>query len=813
MIPYTLEKIGQIIHAEIIGDKKAVIDQVWFDSRHVAGQSQGIFFAIPGVQRDGANFIKEVFEKGVQNFVVTKAIKELPANFLVVDDVTRALQKWATYHRQQYKSMVVGITGTHGKTIVKEWLYQLLYQQLSIVRSPKSYNSQIGVPLSILEMTPDADLSVIELGISKPGEMESISAIVNPDIAVLTMMGNAHSESFKNREEQAQEKIKLFVQAKKIIIPFDDALIRDYVLNHYNHKQIVTFGSDENADVQLASALNNPNMTIKYKGRTYHLQLPFNNEAAIYNALICFTVVTQLHVDLNKVIGLFNHLQPVEMRLAQKEGINNTVLIDDTYNSDLSSILIALNALNNHPYFRKTLILTDVLQDRLKPKELYTKVAHWVNAYPIQKVILIGKEIDQYKDLFKNLFASYRDTESFLDHLNVTDFHEEVILLKGARKYELERISKFFQVKSHDTVLEVDLENLISNVKYLKSKLNPSTEMMAMVKADGYGMGAVGVAQALMNYHIKYFGVAYADEGEELRKHGITQNIMVLNPEQSSYDTIINNQLEPEVYSFRMLNNFTEALIQHKIQVSYPIHLKLNTGMNRLGFKKEQISELIQQLADNPYVKVKSIFSHFATSDIPEQEDFVHQQAALYQEMYDRIAFNLGYNPIRHISNTAAILHYPEYQMDMVRPGIGIYGVSPDEENQKFLKNVVTFKTVISQINELEIGETVSYGRRFTALEPTKIATLPVGYADGVKRILGNGNGHVMINGQEAKTVGTTCMDMMMVDITHINCKEGDEVIIFGENLSVKKLASWCNTIPYEILTSVSKRVKRIYIQ
>lgn len=813
MPSYSLGQLASIVQANLIGDHKAQVDHVWFDSRHIIPQENGIFFAIQSIQRDGFDYIQEAREKGVQNFVVTKVPVGIEANFLVVENVVKALQIWAAYHRKQFQGQVIGITGTHGKTIIKEWLYQLLYQDIKIIRSPKSYNSQIGVPLSVLEMTSSAQLSVIELGISEPGEMERIAQIVQPDIAVLSMVGNAHSEFFKDREEQIQEKMKLFDSAQTLIFPFDDETVRDYALNHFKHKKIITFGKDESAVVQLLTAWNNPEMQIRFKDQVYSIQLPFADEASIYNALVCFAVITQCPVKLDQIVAKFKALQAVEMRLAQRNGINNTVIIDDTYNSDLSSIPIALNVLKNHTYFRKTLILTDILQDRLSPQEIYQKVADWVNAYPIQKVILIGSEIDRFKHLFNNLYASYRDTAYFLEYLIESDFHDEVILLKGSRKFGLEKISKVFQEKSHDTVLEIDLDHLIHNVKYYKSQLKPSTKIMAMVKASGYGMGSVEIAQALMHHHIDSFGVAYADEGAALRKYGITQSIMVMNPEQSSYDTMIHNQLEPEVYSIRMLNNFTEALIQHQIKVAYPVHIKLNTGMNRLGFDEEETSELIKQLADNPYVKVKSIFSHFATSDMPSESAFVHEQAARFNRMYVKIAFNLGYSPIKHIANSAAILNFPEYQWDMVRLGIGMYGIAADKESEKFLENVISFKTVISQIHVIQKGETVSYGRNFRAEKPTKIATLPVGYADGVKRILSNGKGKVAIHGKLAPIAGNVCMDMIMVDVTDIPCQEGDQVIIFGDNPSLNQIAAWSETISYEILTSISSRVKRIYIR
>ena len=500
------------------------------------------------------------------------------------------------------------------------------------------------------------------------------------------------------------------------------------------------------------------------------------------------------------------------MRLEILDGSHDMQIINDSFNSDLSSIPIALNVLNHQAKPKKTLIITDVLQNRQKGADLYQEVANWVNAYPIQKVILIGEEIKLYKDLYLNFHSSFDDTSAFLEHFKPSDFRGEVLLLKGARKYELDRISKRFEKKSHDTILEVNLQNLLENVNYFRSKLNPSTKLMAMVKAFGYGAGGSDISQILSNQNIDYLGVAYADEGAELRQNGIQTPILVMNPEQSSYYSIIDWQLEPEIYSLRVLNKFTEHLIDKEIQTSYPIHIKFNTGMNRLGFRPEDISELIKQLADNPYVKVQSVFSHLATSDDVSKVDFVHLQMQQYHEMYNTLCMNLGYFPIRHILNSAGILNFPAYQMDMVRLGIGMFGIA-DEEHKKYLKNVITFKTVISQITNLEVGETVSYGRNFKAEEVTKIATLPVGYADGVRRISGNGNAFVNIHGHFAPIVGNVCMDMMMVNITGIDCEEGDEVIIFGESPTGEELAKKNQTISYEILTGISSRVKRIYLR
>lgn len=812
MFSYQLGDLAKIMNAQLMGSSTQRIENIWIDSRHIVLVENGLFFALKGSQIDGHNFIPKAYEKGIRNFVVQRIPQGLDdANFLVVNNPLLALQAWATHHRNQFDYPVVGITGSNGKTMVKEWLYQLLYHKMPIIRSPKSFNSQIGVPLSVLEMVPDISLAIFELGISQPKEMDKISAIAQPNIAVITNVGEAHSAFFENRQQHIQEKIKIGATAGTLIYPYDDEAVRSEIQSQYPNKKHITFGNSEAADVQCVNAKGE--LVVRYNSKAFHLPLKFEDKASINNALICFAVLTQLEVDLDEILKSFSSLTPVEMRLEVKEGSYDTEIINDAFNSDLSSIPIALNVLHRHAKAKKTLILTDILQNRQRGEALYNEVATWVNAYPIQKVILIGEEVSKFKELFSQFYAAYPNTQAFLDALNIQDFQGETILLKGARKFALERVSKVFEKKSHDTILEVNLQHLLENVNYFRSKLQPNTKLMAMVKAFGYGAGGFDISQALANHQIDYLGVAYADEGKELRQQGIQTPIIVMNPEQNSYDTIIEANLEPEIYSLRVLRKFTTRLIDKKIATAYPIHLKLNTGMNRLGFKEEDISELIQELADNPYVKVMSIFSHLATSDIASEAAFVHHQMETYQNLYDRIVFNLGYEPIRHLLNSAGILNYPTYQMDMVRLGIGMFGVSMGAEHQKYLEPVVTFKTVISQISTLEKGETVSYGRNFKTQETRQIATLPVGYADGVKRLYGNGLGQVSIHGALAPIVGTICMDMMMVDVTDVDCKEGDEVIIFGEQPSLEEVAEKCQTITYEILTSISSRVKRVYLK
>lgn len=812
MFPYTLGQLAQIMDAALHGDPAQTVEHIWIDTRHIVHSQNGIFFALQGAQIDGHSFIQNAYEKGIRNFVVSKIPDYVPdAAFLVVNDPLQALQQWAAYHRKQFDYPVVGITGSNGKTIVKEWLYQLLYKKIKLIRSPKSYNSQIGVALSVLEMMPGIDLSIIELGISQPGEMEKIAGIAQPDIAVITNIGEAHAQFFLDRKQHIAEKSKIAAEAEVIIFPSEDEELYTHLKSEYLQRKLITFGNGEKADIQLID-VKNSHLFFRNEENNYSFPFPFSDEASVANALTCLAVLKALNFDLNSFSDDLKDLTPVEMRLEIKEGEENMIIVNDAFNSDLSSIPIALNVLNQQTRPGKTLILTDILQNRQKGEELYTEVGNWVNAYDIQKVILIGEEISEYSEKFNNHLISFPDTEAFLNHFSAADFQGEAVLLKGARKFRLEQISKKFESKSHDTILEVNLQHLLENINYFRSHLEPKTKLMCMVKAFGYGTGGFEVAQALSAHHVDYLGVAYADEGAELRRKGIRKPIMVMNPEQSSYDTIIENDLEAEIYSLRVLEKFTLKLIEKGIKTSYPVHIKLNTGMNRLGFKTDEIKDLIENLADNPYVKVISVFSHLATSDVPAEIDFVHRQVKGFYEMYERIAFNLGYQPLRHILNSAGILNFPDYQMDMVRLGIGMYGVAPSIEHKKHLKTVVTFKTVISQITELTEGETVSYGRTFRADKPMRIATLPVGYADGIKRVLSN-KGRVSVKGKPAQITGTVCMDMIMVDITDIDCREGDEVIIFGDFPTLEEYAQNCGTITYEILTSISSRVKRVYLK
>ena len=818
MKSYNLNQLTRIINGTLIGKGEEIINQIFFDSRMIITPIHGIFFAFHGNQKDGHHYLQDAYQKGIRNFVVEKAPTNfVDANFIEVKNPLNALQVWAKYHRKQFTFPVIGITGSNGKTIVKEWLNQLLWKKFSIVRSPKSYNSQFGAALSILQMEDKNDLGIFEAGISMPNEMQNLEEIIQPTIGVLTKIGEAHLENFENQEEIIFEKLKLFTHVDKLVYNIENEKLHQIILEDEYLSKIdkITYGYTDFATVKINQILSNQTNTqisILHNQEEFTYTIPFIDDASIKNSLICLTTLISLNIDYKLFKEEFNQLLPIEMRLEIKEAINNSILINDTFNSDLNSLKIGLNVLNQQPKEKKSLVLTDILQSNLSDEELYQQTADLVNPYHFDEIVLIGEKISQFKHLFQSYVRSYNSTEEFLEQFKHQNVDNEAILLKGSRPFKLEKISNELETRSNDSVLEINLQYLIENINVYRSLLKPTTKLMCMVKANSYGTGSFEVANMLQNNGVDFLGVAIADEGKELREAGITVPIIVMNPEQSSYSTLIDYQLEPEIYSLRVLKLFIQKLQEKQISTAYPIHLKMETGMNRLGFHEDDFDELIAILKNNSQVEVRSIFTHLATADMPEEADYVNYQLNRFDNSYAIISEALDIKPIKHALNSPGIVAYSDHQYDMVRLGIGMYGYSEYTDfMQKYLKPVVRFKTVISQISEIEIGETVSYGRRFTAEKHTKIATLPVGYADGIRRSLGYGKGKVGINGQLATITGTICMDMMMVDVTDIPCKEGDEVTIFGDSPTIADVTKWLETIPYEVLTSVSHRIKRVY--
>ena len=810
----TIRNIVPIIKANWIGQNDvAIIDYISIDSRSLQNDENTLFFALSGPNHDGHQYIEELIIKGTQYFVVTRIPEDVKekGNFLVVENTLEALQKFAAFYRSQFDFPIIGITGSNGKTIIKEWLNFLLSPDFNIIRSPKSYNSQVGVPLSILGIKEKHNLGIFEAGISTTNEMEKLQKIIQPTIGILSNIGSAHDEGFQSAAEKIKEKLKLFTSVKVLI------LNKNKSISAFINPKIKTFSwcsDDKSADVFITKK-NIDELTIlyvKYQEDTFAITIPFQDQASIENAIHCMMVMLYFGYNQKVIQTRMAQLYPVEMRLKVKNGINNTTIIDDSYSSDFQSLKIALDFLENQKqHKKKTVILSDIFQSGLNNEELYSQVSQLIISNKINRVIGIGETFSQFKNKFINCVA-FKNVADFTKAFENLNFENETILIKGARDFHFEEIVSMLEEKTHETVLEINLNAISHNLNFYKSKLAPKTKMMVMVKAFGYGNGGFEIAKLLEHHKVDYLGVAFADEGISLKSAGITVPIMVLNPESTSFSALIQHQLEPEIYSIKGLKAFLKIAEQKKLK-HFPIHIKLDTGMHRLGFEEENLTELIQTLKGNETVQIKSILSHMATSDDSKHDAFSKSQIALFEKLSSQLQTSLNIKPIRHILNTSGITNYPEAQYDMVRLGIGLYGISNDYEEQKELENVGTLKSIISQIRTIDKGESVGYGRRFIAEKETIIATIPIGYADGIRRAWGNGVGYVLINNKPAKIIGSICMDMLMVNITGIDCKEGNTVIIFGENPTVNFMAKQLNTIPYEILTSISQRVKRVFFR
>jgi len=810
----TLRNIIPILKAHWVGQNDvAVIDVISIDSRSLQNGENTMFFAISGPNNDGHTYINELIDKGVRHFVVTHIPETAAgkANFLVVENTLEALQKLAAYYRSLFDFPIIGITGSNGKTIIKEWLNFLLSPDYNIIRSPKSYNSQVGVPLSILGINEKHNLGIFEAGISTMHEMEKLQKIIRPTIGILSNIGSAHDEGFSSVADKIKEKLKLFTSVNVLI------LNKNKTIQAFVNPKIKTFSwcsDNKSADVYITKK-NLGDLTelqVTYKEDTFPILIPFQDQASIENAIHCMMVMLYFGYNPKVIQTRMAQLYPVEMRLKVKNGIYNCTLIDDSYSSDFQSLKIALDFLEHQKqHKKKTIILSDIFQSGLNNDELYSQVSQLIISNKINRVIGIGETISQYKNKFIN-GTTFKNVAEFMNAFDRLNFENETILIKGARDFHFEQIVSMLEEKTHETVLEINLNAISHNLNFFKSKLAPKTKLMVMVKAFGYGNGGFEIAKLLEHHKVDYLGVAFADEGISLKSAGINVPIMVMNPETTSFSAIIQHQLEPEIYSIKGLKAFLKIAEQKKLK-NFPIHIKIDTGMHRLGFEEEQLPELITILKGNETVQIKSILSHLATSDDLKHDAFAQSQIALFEELSTQLTAVLKIKPIRHILNTSGISNYPDAQYDMVRLGIGLYGISNDEEEQKFLENVGTLKSVISQIRTIEAGESVGYGRRFMADKTTKIATIPIGYADGIRRSWGNEVGYVVINGKEAKIVGSVCMDMLMVDVTNLDCKEGQSVVIFGENPTVTLMAKALNTIPYEILTGISQRVKRVFFR
>lgn len=809
-----LKNIIPIITAKWFGDEAtAIINSISIDSRSLQNDKNTLFFAISGPNHDGHVYIQELLNKGVQHFVVNHIPEGLigKANFILVDDTVNSLQKIAAFYRSQFDFPIIGITGSNGKTIIKEWLNFLLSPDYNIIRSPKSYNSQVGVPLSILGINEKHNLGIFEAGISMMHEMEKLQKIIRPTIGILSNIGSAHDEGFPRVAEKIKEKLKLFVSVNVLILQKNKTII---AFVNPKIKMFSWCSDDKSADVYITKKKLGEltELQVTYREETFPVTIPFQDQASIENTIHCMMVMLYFGYNQKVIQTRIAQLYPVEMRLKVKNGINNSTVIDDSYSSDFQSLKIALDFLQNQKqHKKKTLILSDIFQSGLSNEDLYSHVSQLIISNKITRVIGIGETISQFKNKFINS-TTYKNVSEFKNAFESLNFENETILIKGARDFHFEEIVAILEEKTHETVLEINLNSISHNLNFYKSKLKPKIKIMVMVKAFGYGNGGFEIANLLEHHKVDYLGVAFADEGISLKNAGISVPIMVLNPEVTSFSAIIQYNLEPEIYSIKGLKAFLKIAEQNKLK-HFPIHIKIDTGMHRLGFEDEDFDDLISILKGNETVQIKSILSHMATSDDLKYDDFSKAQIALFEKLSSKLQTELNVKPIRHILNTSGITNYPEAQYDMVRLGIGLYGISNDSEEQKELEIVGTLKSVISQIRTIDTGESVGYGRRFIATESTKIATIPIGYADGISRSWGHDVGYVTINGKPAKIVGSVCMDMLMVNITNIECKEGNTVIIFGENPTVNFMAKQLNTIPYEILTSISQRVKRVFFR
>ncbi|UII28006.1 bifunctional UDP-N-acetylmuramoyl-tripeptide:D-alanyl-D-alanine ligase/alanine racemase [Fulvivirga maritima] len=806
----TFQQLPAITRGVILSESgPAEIKYLLTDSRKSFYARGALFFAISGKRHDGHSYISNLYQEGVRQFVVEKDldVSAYPeSNFLKVDNVITALQSIAQHHRENYKLLSVGITGSNGKTIIKEWLHQMLASYKKVVKSPHSYNSQIGVPLSVWQINDLHEVGIFEAGISTTGEMQKLASIIQPEIGIFTNIGSAHAQGFASIEEKVKEKASLFDNARQVIYCKDHKLI-DQALQHKGF----TWGHSAEADIHIISQESKQGQTsmqIAYKGHNHVLNFPFASEAALQNSMHCVAFLTLMGFEFNIIQKGLDKLQTIPMRLEMKKALNGSSLIDDTYNNDLAGLRIAVEFLSHqtqHP--KRTVILSDIQQSDLNEEELYQQINTIFKAADIKRFIGIGPVITKNKGCFDIPSSFYENTADFLNDFDLSQLQNELILVKGARSFTFEKVVRALEERLHGTQLQINLDALTHNLNFYKSRLKPETRLMVMVKAFAYGSGSLEIANLMQFHRVDYLGVAYADEGMFLRTNGIYLPIMVMNPSEDSFETIIRYDLEPEIYNLNILNNFISYLDGRPAK----IHLKLDTGMHRLGFEKPDLEELLSLLKANPNLVVKSIFSHLAGADEAEHKDFSYQQAKKVKDWSDIIKKGLGYAPIVHLLNSPGIIRFPDLQFDMVRLGIGLYGLDTNNLEQQHLLPISRLKTMISQIKKVNPGETVGYSRKGKVNHEMKIATIAIGYADGFNRGFGNGNGEVWINGKKAPVIGNVCMDMTMIDVTNIDAQEGDEVEVFGEHVTITEMADKINTIPYEILTNVSQRVKRIY--
>jgi len=859
-VKYSIQHISEIVQGSLLQFRRNdPVEYLLLDSRRLIFPDTSLFFSLKGPRRDGSLFIEELYRRGVRNFVVQEPPAAFgssvagpagvsvtgasamagsavaggfpEANIILVKDSLFALQQLAAYHRRQFTLPVIGITGSNGKTIVKEWLNQLLEDEYHIARSPKSYNSQIGVPLSVWQLNEAHELAIFEAGISRRGEMRRLREILRPTIGLFTNIGEAHSEGFDSRAEKAAEKLQLFDQSEVIIYckdqPETEKALSSWLAERmgadsgrWRMPQLFSWGRATGATLVILSIDKNGGSTIlsaRYGVEDFSFTVPFTDEASLENILHCVCVLLYFRQPVVSISNKLQRLSSIAMRLELKSGINHCSIINDSYSADLSSLSIALDFLSQQQqHARRTVILSDFLESGLEESALYAEIARALRQKQVDRLVGIGDRITAYATVIGQWFPGeavfYSSVDHFKKDLHHLHFRDETILIKGARVFEFEDIDQLLSEQIHQTVLEINLNAMTHNLRQYRQLLQPATKMMAMVKAFSYGSGSYEIANLLQFHGVDYLGVAYADEGVALRKAGIRMPIMVMNTENSSFDSLVQYNLEPVIYSFSLFRSFDKWLKKEGI-LQFPVHIELETGMNRLGFPLQEVGELGPALSHSAF-KVQSVFSHLAASEEAQQDPFSRRQGSSYLEAADTLQTALSYPFLRHIANSAAIIRHPHLQLDMVRLGIGLYGIDSAASHRLDLLEVSTLKSTIAQIKHLHEGDTVGYNRRGIAGQGTLIATVRIGYADGYPRSLGNGAGKMWVKGRLAPVIGSVCMDMTMIDITGIpDVEEGDEVVVFGNELSVNQLAQWCQTIPYEILTGVSQRVKRVYFE
>lgn len=816
--PYLAELMEARFEPGCCGDNQ--VQYLLIDSRMVFEPSGTVFFALKGSRHDGHQFISDLFEKGIRNFVIAEKYNIpancLKANYYRVPDVLMALQGLAAKHRSGFQIPVLAITGSNGKTIVKEWLSQLIGGDEHLVRSPRSYNSQVGVPLSVWQMNKQTTLAVFEAGISYKGEMQKLADIIQPTYGFFTNLGSAHQQNFITEQEKLDEKLLLFKGVEVLFYCRDQDLVHSRICETLNVPLIITWGKHPESDLRILDVEFNEFTKVKlsWKNFVFEWVIPFSDKASVENALLAALFLLHKGYPADDINKRIQNLQPVAMRMEQKEGIQGTLLINDAYNSDFTSLEVALDFLDQQGRkkgMKRTIVLSDMFQTGLADNVLYPRVASLIKSRKIDRLIGIGPVISSFAGCFTNEDRFFYNTGEFLSVIHQFSFKQEAILIKGSRSFEFERITEWLELKQHSTVLEVNLNALINNLNVLRSLLEPDTKVLAMVKAFSYGSGSYEIAGALQHQKVDYLGVAFADEGMELRHAGITVPIMVMNPEEKSFGQMLKYLLEPEIYSFRILNAFNQAVEREGID-NVQVHLKIDTGMFRLGFLENEVDQLPQILSGMPRLKVQSVFSHLAGSDEQVHDAFTQLQIEKFNTACKKLKDGLGYDFWRHILNSSGVERFPHAQFEMVRLGIGLYGVSSISD--KRLENVATLKTYISQVKPVSAGETIGYGRAGIAPRDGWVAVLPVGYADGLNRHLSGGRGKVLIRKKLVPIVGNICMDMCMVDVTNIpDVEEGEEVIIFGNDYPVTEIARQLGTIPYEVLTGISRRVKRIYFR